>query len=213
VRFEASIVNCQLHPWVWVFIFLSHLSAAMSAGLCCPVGVQVLKNEGLSQQSVQNTVGASAAFCSLLFTRESLLQPHCTPGIPGVLLDQGFQCWHRMGWGLHKEGIAACTRLLLGSQVSSLFQEDHYALLVKAWETKVFPTIRRRFRNEAERKSGLDQIKGALQLGLGSLFSWGVKGQEGQGRCKSGEAPWMGHLAWWCLLSICQWAGVSCLQC
>ncbi|XP_070242159.1 probable E3 ubiquitin-protein ligase HECTD4 isoform X6 [Bos mutus] len=45
-------------------------------------------------------------------------------------------------------------------------QEDHYALLVKAWETKVFPTIRRRFRNEAERKSGLDQIKGALQLGM-----------------------------------------------
>lgn len=38
-------------------------------------------------------------------------------------------------------------------------------MLVKAWETKVFPTIRRRFRNEAERKSGLDQIKGALQLG------------------------------------------------
>ncbi|KAM7332053.1 hypothetical protein ACRRTK_008761 [Alexandromys fortis] len=34
------------------------------------------------------------------------------------------------------------------------------------WETKVFPTIRRRFRNEAERKSGLDQIKGALQLGM-----------------------------------------------
>uniref|UniRef100_A0A8C0ALS7 HECT domain E3 ubiquitin protein ligase 4 n=1 Tax=Bos mutus grunniens TaxID=30521 RepID=A0A8C0ALS7_BOSMU len=31
-------------------------------------------------------------------------------------------------------------------------QEDHYALLVKAWETK--------------RKSGLDQIKGALQLGM-----------------------------------------------
>lgn len=29
----------------------------------------------------------------------------------------------------------------------------------------MFPTIRRRFRNEAERKSGLDQIKGALQLG------------------------------------------------
>ncbi|TRY90504.1 hypothetical protein DNTS_002641, partial [Danionella cerebrum] len=45
-------------------------------------------------------------------------------------------------------------------------REDHYVLLVKAWETKVFPTIRRRFRNEAERKSGLDQIKGALQLGL-----------------------------------------------
>ncbi|TSW08319.1 putative E3 ubiquitin-protein ligase HECTD4 [Bagarius yarrelli] len=34
------------------------------------------------------------------------------------------------------------------------------------WETKVFPIIRRRFRNEAERKSGLDQIKGALQLGM-----------------------------------------------
>ena len=44
-------------------------------------------------------------------------------------------------------------------------QEDHYALLVKAWEQKVFPTIKRRFRNEAERKDGLEQIRGALQLG------------------------------------------------
>ena len=43
--------------------------------------------------------------------------------------------------------------------------EDHYSLLVKAWEQKVFPTIRRRFRNEAERKDGLEQIRGALQLG------------------------------------------------
>ncbi|XP_077996372.1 putative E3 ubiquitin-protein ligase HECTD4 [Glandiceps talaboti] len=45
-------------------------------------------------------------------------------------------------------------------------QEDHHALLVKAWESKVFPVIRRRFRNEAERRSGLEQIKGALQLGM-----------------------------------------------
>lgn len=43
--------------------------------------------------------------------------------------------------------------------------EDHHALLVKAWEQKVFPIIRRRFRNEAERKDGLEQIRGALQLG------------------------------------------------
>lgn len=43
--------------------------------------------------------------------------------------------------------------------------EDHYTLLVKAWEQKVFPVIRRRFRNEAERKDGLEQIRGALQLG------------------------------------------------
>jgi E3 ubiquitin-protein ligase HECTD4 len=43
--------------------------------------------------------------------------------------------------------------------------EDHYALLVKAWEQKVFPVIKRRFRNEAERKDGLEQIRGALQLG------------------------------------------------
>ena len=47
--------------------------------------------------------------------------------------------------------------------------EDHYALLVKAWEQKVFPTIRRRFRNEAERKDGLEQIRGALQLGEGCI--------------------------------------------
>ncbi|XP_022104608.1 probable E3 ubiquitin-protein ligase HECTD4 isoform X2 [Acanthaster planci] len=44
--------------------------------------------------------------------------------------------------------------------------EDFHALLVKAWESKVFPVIRRRFRNEAERRSGLEQIKGALQLGM-----------------------------------------------
>lgn len=48
--------------------------------------------------------------------------------------------------------------------------EDHYALLVKAWEQKVFPIIRRRFRNEAERKDGLEQIRGALQLGRYVVF-------------------------------------------
>ncbi len=44
-------------------------------------------------------------------------------------------------------------------------EEDLHALLVKSWEAKVFPIIQRRFRNDQERKSGLDQIKGALQLG------------------------------------------------
>lgn len=39
-------------------------------------------------------------------------------------------------------------------------------LLVKAWEDKVFPVIRRRFRNEADRRSGLEQIRGALQAGM-----------------------------------------------
>ena len=45
-------------------------------------------------------------------------------------------------------------------------EEDLHTLLVKAWETKVFPVIQRRFRNDQERKSGLEQIKGALQLGM-----------------------------------------------
>ena len=53
--------------------------------------------------------------------------------------------------------------------------EDHYALLVKAWEQKVFPVIRRRFRNEAERKDGLEQIRGALQLGMESKSGDGFK--------------------------------------
>lgn len=44
-------------------------------------------------------------------------------------------------------------------------EEDLHALLVKAWEAKVFPVIQKRFRNDHERKSGLEQIKGALQLG------------------------------------------------
>lgn len=47
-----------------------------------------------------------------------------------------------------------------------MFLLQYYALLVKSWEQKVFPVIRRRFRNEAERKDGLEQIKGALQLGI-----------------------------------------------
>lgn len=43
--------------------------------------------------------------------------------------------------------------------------KDPRNLLVKAWETKVFPTIRRRFRSEADRRSGLEQIRGALMEG------------------------------------------------
>lgn len=44
--------------------------------------------------------------------------------------------------------------------------EDIHELLVKAWETKVFPIIRRRFRNESERRDGLEQIRNALTLGM-----------------------------------------------
>ena len=43
--------------------------------------------------------------------------------------------------------------------------DDLNAMLVKSWEEKVFPSIRRRFRNESERRDGLEQIKGALSLG------------------------------------------------
>ena len=52
----------------------------------------------------------------------------------------------------------------------SLHQHDDVnSLLVKSWETKVFPIIRRRFRNETERRDGLDQIKGALSLGMADI--------------------------------------------
>ena len=44
-------------------------------------------------------------------------------------------------------------------------RKDPRSLLVKAWESKVFPTIRRRFRSEADRRSGLEQIRGALMEG------------------------------------------------
>ena len=56
-----------------------------------------------------------------------------------------------------------------GSSSSCPPEEDLHALLVKAWEAKVFPVIQRRFRNDQERKSGLEQIKGALQLGMESI--------------------------------------------
>ena len=52
-----------------------------------------------------------------------------------------------------------------GESQGALAEEDLHGLLVKAWETKVFPKIQRRFRNDQERKSGLEQIRGALQLG------------------------------------------------
>jgi E3 ubiquitin-protein ligase HECTD4 len=37
---------------------------------------------------------------------------------------------------------------------------------VKAWESRVFPSISRRFRNDSERRDGLEQIRGALALGM-----------------------------------------------
>ena len=43
---------------------------------------------------------------------------------------------------------------------------DPARLLVKAWEEKVFPVIRRRFRSNTDRQSGLEQIKGALLAGM-----------------------------------------------
>ena len=47
--------------------------------------------------------------------------------------------------------------------------EDPYDLLVSAWESKVFPIIHQRFRNDQERKEGTEQIRGALRLGELSL--------------------------------------------
>ena len=41
-----------------------------------------------------------------------------------------------------------------------------YILVFHATISQVFPVIRRRFRNEQERRSGLEQIKGALLLGM-----------------------------------------------
>ena len=46
---------------------------------------------------------------------------------------------------------------------------DVNRLLVKAWESKVFPIIRRRFRNDTERQDGLEQIRGALSLGMADI--------------------------------------------
>ena len=53
-----------------------------------------------------------------------------------------------------------------GQRKPRQLRKDPRSLLVKAWESKVFPTIRRRFRSEADRRSGLEQIRGALMEGL-----------------------------------------------
>ena len=52
-----------------------------------------------------------------------------------------------------------------GHRKTRQLRKDPRSLLVKAWESKVFPTIRRRFRSEADRRSGLEQIRGALMEG------------------------------------------------
>jgi hypothetical protein len=71
----------------------------------------------------------------------------------------------RPGWGsTHEEEEEEES-----SGGGALQEEDLHTLLVKLWEAKVFPTIKRRFRNDQERKSGLDQIRGALQLGMESI--------------------------------------------
>ncbi len=48
-------------------------------------------------------------------------------------------------------------------------KESLNSLLVKAWENKVFPVIKRRFRNDTERNDGLEQIRGALSLGMADI--------------------------------------------
>ena len=51
------------------------------------------------------------------------------------------------------------------SQWGETQQVDPSRLLIKAWEDRVFPVIRRRFRSQTDRQSGLEQIRGALLAG------------------------------------------------
>ena len=55
-------------------------------------------------------------------------------------------------------------------------EDDNPTRLVKAWETLVFPKINSRFRNNSERKSGLDQIRGALMYGMPDVARLTVEG-------------------------------------
>ncbi|XP_068681108.1 probable E3 ubiquitin-protein ligase HECTD4 isoform X3 [Montipora foliosa] len=52
------------------------------------------------------------------------------------------------------------------SQWGETQQVDPSRLLIKAWEDRVFPVIRRRFRSQTDRQSGLEQIRGALLAGM-----------------------------------------------
>eukprot|EP00117_Sycon_ciliatum_P012334 scpid44272/ scgid13447/ Probable E3 ubiquitin-protein ligase C12orf51 len=53
-----------------------------------------------------------------------------------------------------------------GPDVEAAQSTDPNTLLLTAWEKKVFPIIRSRFRNNDERTQGLGQIRGALSMGL-----------------------------------------------
>jgi hypothetical protein len=57
-----------------------------------------------------------------------------------------------------------CAHVVIGEDEEE--EETPTALLIKAWEAQVFPKIRGRFRNNEERKSGLEQIRGALTFGM-----------------------------------------------
>ena len=61
-------------------------------------------------------------------------------------------------------------------EASSVANKSVNALLVKAWEQQVFPVIRRRFRNDSERKDGQEQIRGALFLGMTEIATQTVEG-------------------------------------
>lgn len=52
-----------------------------------------------------------------------------------------------------------------GEHVTEARSLDPTKLLVTAWEERVFPVIRRRFRSDSDRRSGLEQIRGALLAG------------------------------------------------
>ena len=47
--------------------------------------------------------------------------------------------------------------------------QDENELLVEAWESEIFPKITRRFRNEADRQEGFEQIRGALRFGMADI--------------------------------------------
>lgn len=67
---------------------------------------------------------------------------------------------------------------------------DPARLLVKAWEDKVFPVIRRRFRSNTDRQSGLEQIKGALLAGR-AYYGFLVVLQHGFGNVYCFRLSWL----------------------
>eukprot|EP00045_Choanoeca_perplexa_P018473 m.292787 g.292787 ORF g.292787 m.292787 type:complete len:4258 (-) comp17829_c0_seq1:6294-19067(-) len=85
-------------------------------------------------------------------------------------------CLEDSSYSLVASGSTMSGSLVVGVGEDEAEEENMTDKLVKAWEAEVFPKIASRFRSSQERRSGQDQIRGALQLGMEDMARMIIEG-------------------------------------